>query len=115
MDPESPQSANETTTDQTTDKSGPERPGHWKRASISAAVWWLAAVAAILAGGDVEGSESIGYVAGTLLVPFALAAGITGFLAKRSSRSWGWGKHLSVTLAAGIVLAVASTIGKLAG
>lgn len=111
MDPESPQAASETTTD----KSGSERSGHWKRASISAAFWWLAAVAAILAGGDVEGSESIGYVAGTLLVPFALAAGITGFLAKRSSRSWGWGKHLSVTLAAGIVLAVASAIGKLAG
>lgn len=111
MDQESPQPGSETTAEQR----GSERSGHWKRALISAAVWWLAAVAATLAGGDVEGSEWIGRVAGTLLAPFALAAGITGLLARGSTKPWGWGRHFVVTLVAGIFFAVMSTVGKLSG
>lgn len=99
----------------TTDQDGSERSGHWKRASVSATVWWLGAVAAALAGGVGEEPGSTGYVTGRLLVPFALAAGLAGFLAKRSSRPWGWARHLAVTLVAAVGFAVVSAIRRMSG
>lgn len=112
MDPASPP---QTGSQGITDQDGSERSGHWKRASISATVWWLGVLTAALAAGVGEESESIGYVAGTLMAPFLLAAGLAGFLAKRSSRPWGWVMHLAVTLVAGVAFAVVSTIGEMSG
>lgn len=73
----------------------------------------LALVFALL--GPPPTSYALGSTVGSLLVPIAIGVVGSGLIARSSSRTWGWLRHLATTLVIAIGVSVLSSAGRLAG